>query len=242
MNRLLTACAAAVLGTTAAFAESPIGGIFNHLGVGAGVGTTGIELELATPITNWVSMRAGVAIMPDIKFHTDADVDYTISSSTQTSEINLDLGLGRTQGKVIFNFYPFQLKNSLFIAAGAYFGGNHLIKIKGHSDELANAGMTGQIQVGDYLIPVDQNGNVDGALKINGFRPYLGIGYGRAIPRRLINFNIELGVQFQGEPQVYTSTGKVDVNYGDIDNSFSDIIKYLKVYPTLTFRICGKIF
>lgn len=50
--------------------------LFNHLGIGAHVGTTGFGFEAATPITKWVTLRGGVTIMPGIKFNTDIDGTY----------------------------------------------------------------------------------------------------------------------------------------------------------------------
>lgn len=38
--------------------------VFNHLGIGAAVGTNGLSFEVATPITGFVNMRAGVSYMP----------------------------------------------------------------------------------------------------------------------------------------------------------------------------------
>jgi len=51
-------------------------GVFNHLGFGAGIGTSGITIEAATPITNFVNLRAGVSWMPSITFNADADFTY----------------------------------------------------------------------------------------------------------------------------------------------------------------------
>ncbi|WP_297069796.1 hypothetical protein [uncultured Duncaniella sp.] len=219
-------------------------GIFNHLGLGVGVGTNGISVEAATPITRFISLRAGVHFMPNITFNTDVDADFTTTINgvpTQMSEsVDVEGALGRTQGSVIFNIYPFP-HGSFFIAAGGYFGGNKLITIKGHSAALENMD-DASIEVGDYKIPVDKNGNVRGGLKVKSFRPYLGIGWGRAIPKRLLNFNFELGAQFQGKPQVYSETGDLEDLAYEADNDFKDYIKYLKVYPTLTFRLTGKIF
>lgn len=50
--------------------------IFNHLGGGVGVGTNGVSVELATPISHFVQMRAGFSWMPSIKFHSDVDFTY----------------------------------------------------------------------------------------------------------------------------------------------------------------------
>lgn len=75
-------------------------GVFNHLGFGAGIGTSGITIEAATPITNFVNLRAGVSWMPAITFNADADFTYTVMSETQTGTVNLKGDLGRVQGQV----------------------------------------------------------------------------------------------------------------------------------------------
>lgn len=221
--------------------------IFNHLGAGVGVGTSGISVELATPITSFVQMRAGVSIMPGITFNADADFTYeapdasTGSWTQQEGEVSLKGDLGRVQGQVIFNVYPIP-KCSFFVAAGAYFGGNTLLKISGHSDELAQVAQlsgshNGQVIIGDYTIPANENGDISGGFKVNSFRPYLGIGWGRSIPGKFLSFTTELGVQFEGKPDVYSDHGEVDLSEIEDDNTFNKIRDVLKVYPTLTFRL-----
>ena len=237
---ILSAVAAAC-----ALSASAIGpNIFNHLGASVGVGTTGITIDVATPITGFVQMRAGVDIMPGITFNADADFNYYIPTTPEAlqGEMSLKGDLGRTQGHVIFNVYPIP-KCGLFVAAGGYFGGKKLLKITGHSDELADyAGVSGQtsgsVIIGDYEIPADKDGNVSGGLRVKSFRPYLGIGWGRAIPGKLLNFQTELGVQFEGKPEVYTDHGTLRVSELEEDNNtFNKVRKYLKVYPQLTFRL-----
>ncbi|MCH5302843.1 MAG: hypothetical protein J1E77_08380, partial [Prevotella sp.] len=39
-------------------------GIFDHLGVGVSVGTTGIGFDLAAPVTDYLQLRAGYSFMP----------------------------------------------------------------------------------------------------------------------------------------------------------------------------------
>lgn len=239
---LLVAFTCSLLSATA----GPLGelGIFNHLGVNASVGTTGIGIEASTPITNWVQMRAGVSILPDFSFSTDADVDYTVSGIPQYTSADLDAGFGRTQGQVIFNIYPIP-KAAFFVAVGAYFSGNKLVKIKGQSDALMGL-EDPKVQIGDYYIPVDtSDGSISGSLKVNGFRPYVGIGWGRVIPGKRINFNVELGVQFHGTPKVYDMNDtqvELETEYSTADDDFQKIMDKLTVWPVLSFRLCGKIF
>lgn len=212
-------------------------GIFDHVGAGVGVGLTGISIEAATPITNFVQMRAGVSIMPGFKFNTDADFEYTTPTgypADGTAEIKGNLK--RVQGQVIFNVYPIP-KCSFFVAAGAYFGGKDLVKITGHCDELVGA-TDGGIVIGDYKLPVDENGDVKGGIKVNSFRPYLGLGWGRAVPGKLLSFSTELGVQIHGKPKLYTENGDITsiADYDD-DNTFQKIMDKVKVYPVLTFKL-----
>lgn len=218
--------------------------IFNHLGGGVGVGTTGVSVELATPITHFVQMRAGFSWMPSIKFHSDVDFTYNAPDADgvmrrQTGTVDLCGDLGRVQGQVIFNVYPIP-KVPLYVAAGAYFGGGKLLKITGYSPDLASP--DAQLAIGDYKIPADENGNISGGFKVNDFRPYVGIGWGWMIPGKLVNFSTELGVQFQNRPKLYTDYGEIDKSLVEDDNTFNKVADALRIYPTLTFRINFKAF
>lgn len=234
MKKLAIAVIAAIAAVLPVNAMPP--GIFDHLGLGVGVGTTGISIEASTPITRWVQMRAGVSIMPGIKFGVhDIDADYTVAGMNRSASIDLDGNLKRVQGQVIFNVYPIPMA-SFYVAAGAYFGGTTLVDITGHSEELAGV-IDGQVNIGDYTLPVNENGEVDGGIRVNGFRPYLGIGWGRAVPGRLLNFGVELGVQFHGKPELYTNDGEVGRAVNIDDDTFQKIMDKVKVYPNLTFRL-----
>lgn len=225
--------------TLVASAQKP--DLFNHLGIGAGVGTTGISIEVATPITSFVQMRAGASFVPGITFNSDASCTYNVPNPStgamerHNGKVNLEGDLGRIQGQIIFNVYPVP-KLPFYVAVGAYFGGNKLLKITGNSPELA-ANSNAEAIIGDYKIPADANGNISGGLEVKKFRPYLGIGWGRAIPGRLLNFACDLGVQFQGKPKLYTDYGEIDESAVEDNNTFNKIAKALKVYPTLTFRL-----
>ena len=53
-------------------------GVFNSLAVGVGVGTTGIDVNVATPITSHFDLRGGFSIMPNFSMSTDVDVEDKI--------------------------------------------------------------------------------------------------------------------------------------------------------------------
>lgn len=248
MKKFLLAIAV-VLGT---LSSSAIGlekaGIANHLGVDLNVSTNGIGFEVSTPITRFVQARLGLSVMPGFKFHTDVDVDVDgygyWSNYVSDPTMEVEASFKRVQGSLIFNVYPFPV-GSFYVAAGAYFGGKDLIKISGHSEDYAqNSGDLG-VLIGDYRIPMDKDGNIKGGLKVNSFRPYLGIGWGRPVPNRLLNFGVELGVQFQGKPKVYAdglSDDEMRKVVEDNDDDFQKIMDHFTVWPVLKFTLSGKIF
>ena len=228
MRKLLTLCLCLCAALNLSAQEKKDKHLFNHLGAGVGVGTSGVSVDVAMPCTRFLQVRAGVDIMPNISF--DADVDYSSSlpQNGQPDEITLTGKFKRVQGHFILNVYPIP-KCNFFIAAGAYFGGNKLLKISGHSDELAALQADdAKVIIGDYNIPADKDGNVSGGFKIKGFRPYLGLGFGRS----------ELGVQFEGKPQLYTDYGELEPELQNPDDdTFKKVTDALRVYPMLTFRL-----
>lgn len=219
-------------------------GIFNSLSVGVSAGTTGIGIDVATPVTPHFAIRGGVSFMPGISFDTDVDVDLKDPKLEENSSLNLTGNMKRASGELLVNYYPF-LSSSFFVTAGAYFGGNKLLKVKGHSDKLAeyvNGGNQASIIIGDQEIPVDKNGNVSGGFKVSGFRPYIGVGFGRAVPKKRIGVQFELGVQFHGSPKLYSSAGDLSGALADSDDDFTKVMDKLTVYPVMKVRFCGRLF
>ena len=221
-------------------------GYFNSLGLGLSVSTVGVGLEVSTPIGNYLALRGGVSFMPKftVTDEVNADLKGVPQGYPQSAKVELEGSTKRTTGELLLNLYPFR-SNGFFVAAGASFGGDKFVQITGHSDELRQlilAGGSAGLQIGDVSIPVDQNGNVSGGLKVSAVRPYVGLGYGRAVPSKRINFMLDAGVQLHGTPEVYSDFGQVDQLMAEVDNDFTDIINKLKVYPVIRFRICGKLF
>lgn len=186
-----------------------------------------------------------MSFMPGIKFHVDSEIEGSYTQGGQTFDytepITLHSSLKRIQGSLIFNVYPLGNRFPLFVAVGAYFGGRDLLKINGYAPNVAQYG--GMVEIGDFAIPVDKDGYVNGSLRTKAFRPYFGIGTGRPCPKGRVNFMWELGLQVHGKPQVYTNDGQViEIDGLGDDDTYHKIMKYVKVYPVLKFTISGRIF
>lgn len=203
---LATACVA-----VCANAQDEDKNIFNHLSVGVTAGTPGFGVDVAMPVCNYVQVRAGFSMIPNIKFNTELDINETpdeLSYLPNTLEVETKMGF--TNGKVLFDIYPFK-SSGFHITAGAYFGGSSLIKAYNKEDGLLKDvadynkqnpdDMIGY-ELGDYLLAPDEDGNISAEIKTNGFKPYLGIGTGRAVPKGRLGFMFELGVMFWGSPKV----------------------------------------
>ena len=228
----------------------------NRVGVGVGVGTEGIGIDAAVSLTSYVQARVGVNIFPNIKFNTDVDVSAPATAAINGQEYTYDVEgttnvegkFGRTTVDVKFDVYPFGARNAFFLTAGLSFGGNDLLKVTGTVDDnLKNEIATGKklgVDIGDYNIPIDENGEIHGGVKVNSVRPYLGLGFGRLIPKNRVGFRFELGAQFQGKPKVYAD-GVGDLMEQNFDKEAKDdiskVMDWLRVYPVLKLSIRGRI-
>lgn len=226
--------------------------IFNHLSIGVTGGTPGIGADVAMPVCNYVQVRAGFSVMPKFTFSTDLDVSGTpYDLSYVPNEISVEAKTGFTNGKLLFDIYPFK-SSGFHITAGAYFGGGSVIKGYNKEDGLLKEvadynkrnpnNMIGY-ELGDYLLTPDEDGNINAEIRTKGFKPYLGIGAGRAVPKKRLGFMFELGVMFWGSPKVYCNGDELtSEDLGSDGGEVMKVLSKIKVYPVLNFRLCGRIF
>lgn len=260
MKKVLTVALLAVALASQA-ADDADKNFFNHLSVGVNAGTPGVGIDVAMPICDYVSVRAGVSVMPDIKVTTDLDInapsDYgSYGGYDIPDEAEIEGKVGFTNGKVLFDIYPFKA-SSFHITAGAYFGSSKVIKAYNTQDglllgvtkfnEAVDNGTIPYDKIGveldDYLLEPDENGNVDAYIKTSSFKPYLGLGMGRAVPKKRLGFMFELGVQFWGSPKVYCQDKELtESNVGGDGGGIIKTISKVSVYPVLNFRLCYRIF
>ena len=235
MRRILILLSILVISVTTAMAQV---GVFNHLAIGAGVGTQGISVDVATTLTKYAAVRAGVNFMPGIKVSDKMRGDIVEGGLIVPASFDVEGKFSRTTIDVAIDAYPFG--NGFFVTAGLSFGGKKVGKLTGTlSDNIATG--DGDLEIGEYKIPV-KNGKVDGAIEVKALRPYFGLGYGRAVPKGRVACRIELGVQLHGKPVPTSAFGDVSKLLNDKDDDdFSKIVNKLTVYPVLKFRIAGRI-
>lgn len=250
LTKTLAIAMAMLASTTSTSAQNAGKGNFfdvaNRIGIGVGVGTEGIGIDVATPLGKYVQARVGLNIMPNISINTTASVSGTVRNESYEGDLDVKGEIGRTTVDLKLDCYPFPSSSSFFVTAGLSFGGGKLLKVSGHSAEYAALVAQGKqlgVEIGDYNIPIDKDGNVNGGVKVNGIRPYVGLGFGRLIPKKRFAARFELGAQFQGTPKAYADgVGDLDkVLDQDPDDDISKFMDYLKVYPVLKLSLRGRI-
>lgn len=285
MKKLLLICALATLGLSQAFAQLDEDdfGFFNHLSAGVSLGTDGIGIEVAAPLTYNFAVRAGYSLMPKFKYSKGLDLGLsdqdkadmargTYKGAFLSPEVDLEGKLNMGDFKLLIDWYPFR-SSSFHATAGFYIGRGTVVEvtnkrpfIKDGYDagiELGDASSTVNYGMSRYTLKPDENGNLKVEAKVNGFKPYLGIGFGRAVPKGSVGVQFDLGVQFWGKPEVHgnmeyiePSTGQVVTRYEKINKNriisqnkdyqdLKDAIKTIEkigVYPVLNIRINGRIF
>lgn len=226
-------------------------GFFNHVGLNVGAGTEGISVGLAAPVTNFLEVEAGVNIMPSFKLSGDLDVDINTSSLPQvpnvqypsSATIHAEGSFDRTTFNVKANLYPFGGGSKFFIAAGLSIGGEKIAEVTGSCDELRdfsnknlknNQTLEQQFRkaisanLGGYNLELDENYNLQGDIRCKNVRPYLGLGFGRLVPKNRIGCRLELGCQFMGKLKVYQNGNEIDINKALEDAGEDDLSKFVK--------------
>jgi len=205
---------------------------FSSLGASLSATTTGLELELATPLHKKLIVRGGFSFFP---YNFDETINVRKVNNLNLSEtmpIDMDGEIRLLNGKVLFDFFPSE-RNTFSLSAGLYFGKKDLVSMEGLSEE--------DVCWGENVLK-SENGRVKAYLETSSIKPYIGIGFGNAIPQKRLGFRFELGAMFHGTPTLYNSEGEKlsDVNINDTD--VIETINKIKVYPVIAFRLTGRIF
>lgn len=219
-------------------------GIFDHVSPGVSLGLTGVGIDVAAPISEYVQIRAGYNFFPTFTYK--EDVDYRAKGKPTRGKTKVEGKNYLGTGHLLAEFYPFPYSTSFHITAGFYLGSSEVVKIE-NTIPVRDFEPGEGIVIGDHIVGFDANGYAKGCIKVNAFRPYVGIGIGRSVPRKRFGVSGELGVQFWGKPKVYEKqTGKdLEVKKEDFDgdgDKYFDAISKVPVWPVLNIRFTYRIF
>lgn len=231
-------------------------GVFDHLGAGVSVGTDGIGIDAATTLTAYAALRAGVSFWPAIKY--DRNIKLNSNDPVLTDDVDIQAKSNIFDVKLLADFYPIK-KSSFHITVGAFIGNGDIATVTNTSMFIKDPKKYGKLglKMGDYRLTSDKNGYAYADVKVNSFKPYVGIGFGRAVPKKSrVSVSFDLGVKFWGKPglgadtkddwgnEFYHKFTYSDLNeddYEDVRDAF-EIAEKVIVFPVLNIRINGRIF
>ena len=217
---------------------------------------------------NWFpsSELINTDVSADTKDLKDAQEQYTALTSYQFQNkfgdeavVSAGAQVGLSNFKLMLNWYPFK-SSSFYLAGGMYYAPKDddkpFLRISGNTTEndwAALQELRDQIPAENYDISLeignekyaimekDGKGYLQSDYKIDPLKYYVGFGFGRSIPNKLIGFQFELGTMIYHTTGFYFQEKKVDM--GDAAEQFGDAAKtaveYLDkypIYPQIAFR------
>lgn len=257
MKKIITLCLAMVVFASSAFAagpEFPPRKLFSNLGVGVTASTSGLGVTVATPLSKRLTLRGGYMFSPLSFSYTYDDFDPIDVKGLMTIDVpalDLTANLQTGNGNIMVDWAPFRKgTGTFFITAGLVFGASELIKIDGQFDmsdpkiqTLMQYGLLEsiQVEVGDQTIRADKSGYMSAALKVNGVRPYVGLGWGRAIPRHRFGFRFEAGALMLGKSEI-VSDNLVNSSSSKDMTAINEFLSDVAVLPQVTFTLSYRLF
>lgn len=173
---------------------------------------------------------------------------YRSSSFPNTVEVKEKLL--RIEGKVLVDFYP--KKGSWFyFTAGAYIGNMDQWHMKGEIDPVYVKAVS---VVNDYLpeddkmrllscssspnyyseVEVGSDGKIDYSYRVFPVKPYVGIGFGRMLPRRKLGCHFDIGILYRGRWKVHSE--------GYHSDDFDPFFNWTSIYGIAAIRLTGQLF
>ena len=144
---------------------------------------------------------------------------------------------------MLIDVYPFPI-SSFHATMGAYIGTSSIITVK-NLQPIYGLNPGEGIEIADYIIAPGDDGIAQGAIKVAAFKPYLGVGFGRSVPRGRVGVTTDFGLQFWGSPGVYEKRNGKYMKIKSSDADGGGLLKFISkitVYPMLTVRVSGRIF
>lgn len=227
-----------------------------NIGIGASVGTDGLGADVAALITDYAAVRAGISIWPKIGVKTNVHIND--NNPLIADEVTLEGKPSIFDFKVLADFYPIN-SSSFHITAGVFIGSSKFLTVTNTTMFIKDPQKYGKVglTVGDYRLATDENGYIKAEVKSNSVKPYLGVGFGRAVPRKSrVSVSFDLGVQLWGKPASYAWTKNDwdereyhEIKYSDLDEyddkhikDALDFIEKIRVFPVLNVRLSGRLF
>ncbi len=187
-------------------------------------GVPGLGLEYAYNINRHLNIRAGFLAFQFNDYNTDMEING--------QSVNLNANLNSTVYDVLLEYQPSSNSAFKLVAGLAY-----LSNVRANTLILLND----DIGYGDLFIDNEEIGDIDVDITWSGLAPYVGFGFGRAVPKKRVGFGLEFGTYYAGGPDVaINATGMLE----DTDQEAAELEENLASYawiPRVMARLAIKL-
>lgn len=174
--------------------------------------------------TQGAGITLGTAIIPGYLNLAAQGNYFAFNHGINTSDADYDGDLELATGGLLLKLFPFH--GSFNLQAGAYYNAN-------------NISVTGVPK--DPSIP----GKLYGDVTFPDFAPYAGLGWGNTVNDGRITFTVDLGVMFQGTPDVGLSTTSANpaaiAHLRKFENELQDKVEDFQFYPVIRLGLAFKL-
>ncbi|WP_144080036.1 hypothetical protein [Flectobacillus major] len=197
-------------------------------------GTYGFGLGVAHQLKSGLNVRLTADYL-NVKTFVKPPIKVNLGDGASDLNINPDVTSLLFSAK--FDWHPFRQKIFKLVAGASYGSGDFLVDVEPTQK-------TGRFKLTkDVELDAEEFGTAKLIVTGNNIRPYLGLGFGRAIPKKRLGFGVDLGVYYSGSPKLAVArTGLIESIL--TDQNIADIERNVKGYafmPNLTFSLTYKI-
>lgn len=234
----------------------------------------GVGANIAVGVTDNMYVRAGYSMFPSFLFKEyPVDLPSWGNDPAKPKTSTALTGKIPSTGNILFDYHPGS--GSFRVTAGVFFGSKDFAVVrntKALPEEYHSAGVNywvdGIKETSNlYRIISDDKGILSGAFKYAAVRPYLGVGFGTAVPSGRVGGTFDLGVEYTGgldlradakniqgemEDLHLTSAGVLQTIYDirgystpksyDKYIDYVDKIRGLPILPVMRFTVFVKLF
>lgn len=180
--------------------------------------TLGVGLEVVRKQNQFLTLRLGGTYFPYTSSNTDEEFEVEKTYNADFSAVTL-----------IADWFILGHLSSFHLSGGIAYNMCNLT---------VDGTPINKYEIGSYVIPPEQLGDLQIKLTPNKFSPYLGAGFGNFLSsEKRLTFNIQLGVLYLNSPKVdFNASGMIEPT-ADQEEIVASNVEGLIFYPVLDFQL-----
>lgn len=184
------------------------------------LGSTGLGGELAYQVSDPLNVRLGGNFLSaSYLYESDADDEFDIDSSLNLGMIN-----------ALADWHPFG--NSFRLTGGLVYNNNTI-----DSELIPKQTYT----LGGDTYTADDLGRLQSEFSFNAISPFIGLGFGNVFKGSRFGVNAEIGMIYQGEPEVELRGDGALAPSAEQAPILQDNLSWATIYPVLNFSLYYRI-